>query len=128
MIDNRRLAAIAGLALTLGACAGPAIPRAAPPPRTAPPPPAAITPPRPTQNNSLIGQNANAALGMFGKPRLDIAEGTGRKLQFAGAACIIDIYYYAPKAGADPLATHVDARTPDGRDANLPSCIEALRK
>lgn len=126
MIENRRLAAIAGLALTLGACAGPAIPRATPPP--APSATAPITPPRPTQNNSLIGHGASAALGMFGKPRLDIAEGTGRKLQFAGAACILDIYYYAPKAGADPLATHVDARTPEGRDANVPSCIDALRR
>lgn len=127
MTQIRRLAAIAGFALLLGGCAGSAIPRAAPPPRAGPPP-ASITPPRPTQNNSLIGQSANAALGLFGKPRLDIAEGMGRKLQFAGSACILDIYYYAPKQGADPLATHVDARTPDGRDANLPSCIEALRK
>ncbi|HEY0594398.1 hypothetical protein [Sphingopyxis sp.] len=126
MIENRRLAAICGLALTLGACAGPAIPRATPP--KAPPTAAPITPPRPTQNNSLIGQSANAALGQFGKPRLDVAEGTGRKLQFAGAACILDIYYYAPRQGADPLATHVDARTPEGRDANVPSCIEALRR
>ena len=126
MSKNRRLAVIAGLALTLGGCAGAAIPRATPP--RAAPPSAPIAAPRPVQNNSLIGHNANAALGLFGKPRLDIAEGAGRKLQFAGGACILDIYYYAPKQGADPLATHVDARTPDGRDANLPSCIEALRK
>lgn len=126
MIENRQLAAIAGLALTLSACAGPAIPRATP--SKAPPPAAPIAPPRPIQNNSLIGHNANAALGLFGKPRLDISEGSGRKLQFAGGPCILDIYYYAPKQGADPLATHVDARTPDGRDANVPSCIEALRK
>lgn len=126
MIENRRLAAIAGLALTLGACAGPAIPRATPPRAPSATPP--IAAPRPVQNNSLIGHSASAALGLFGKPRLDVAEGTGRKLQFAGAACILDVYYYAPKQGADPLATHVDARTPDGRDANVPSCIEALRK
>lgn len=126
MIENRRLAAIAMFALTLGACAGPAIPRATPP--KAPPAAAPIAPPRPTQNNSLIGHSANAALGMFGKPRLDISEGTGRKLQFAGAACTLDVYYYAPKQGADLLATHVDARTPEGRDANVPNCIEALRK
>lgn len=125
MIQSSRLAAIAILVLTLGACAGPAIPRAKPPRAASPPAP--ITPPRPTQNNSLIGQSANATLGLFGKPRLDIAEGTGRKLQFAGAACILDIYYYAPKAGADPLAAHVDARTPDGRDTNVPGCIDALR-
>ena len=127
MIKNRRLAAIASLALLLGGCAGSAIPRVTPPKGT-PPPAAAITPPRPTQNNSLIGRNANSALGLFGKPRLDVAEGAARKLQFGGTACILDIYYYAPRQGADQLATHVDARTPDGRDANVPSCIEALRK
>lgn len=127
MIENRRWAAIASLALLLGGCAGSAIPRVTPPKGT-PPPAAAITPPRPTQNNSLIGRNANSALGLFGKPRLDVAEGAARKLQFGGSSCILDIYYYAPRQGADQLATHVDARTPDGRDANVPSCIEALRK
>ncbi|KTE06825.1 hypothetical protein [Sphingopyxis sp. H115] len=126
MIKNRRLAAVAMLALTLGACAGPAIPYATPP--KSPSSTAPVASPRPVQNNSLIGRNANAALGLFGKPRLDVAEGSGRKLQFAGTPCILDVYYYAPKQGADPLATHVDARTPDGRDANVPSCIEALRR
>lgn len=126
MIKNNRLAILTGLAVLLGGCAGNAIPRATPPPGGAPA--AAIPAPRPTQNNSLIGRSANSALSMFGKPRLDVAEGAARKLQFAGAACILDIYYYPPKQGADPLATHVDARTPDGRDANVPSCIEALRR
>ncbi|MBW8297780.1 hypothetical protein [Sphingopyxis sp.] len=126
MINNNRLAIFTGLALLLGGCAGNAIPRANPP--KAPPAAGPITSPRPTQNNSLIGRSANSALSLFGKPRLDVAEGAARKLQFAGAACILDIYYYAPKQGADPLATHVDARTPDGRNANVPSCIEALRR
>lgn len=126
MIKNSRLATLATLALLLGGCAGNAIPRATPP--KAPPSAGPIAAPRPTQNNSLIGRPANSALSLFEKPRLDVAEGAGRKLQFGGSACILDIYYYAPKQGADPLATHVDARTPDGRDANVPSCIEALRR
>ena len=87
-----------------------------------------IAAPRPTQNNSLIGRPANTALGLFGRPRLDVAEGAARKLQFGGTTCILDVYYYASRQGADALATHVDARTPDGRDANVPSCIDALRK
>ena len=124
MTKNGQLAAISGLALTLGACAGPAIPR----PSTPPPVTQQPTVVRPVQNNALIGNSADAIGRMFGKPRLDVAEGAARKLQFAGAACILDIYYYPPKQGADPLATHVDARTPDGRDANVPSCIEALRR
>ena len=126
MINNNRLALFASLTLLLGGCAGNAIPRATPP--KAPSSAGPITAPRPPQNNSLIGRSANSALSLFGKPRLDVAEGAGRKLQFGGTACILDIYYYAPKQGADPLATHVDARTPDGRDANVPSCIEALRR
>lgn len=124
-----KINALLGLAastLLLAGCASSAtIPRPTQPVATPRPP---STPPRITQTNSLVGQRANAALSIFGKPRLDVAEGAGRKLQFAGTACILDIYYYAPKAGADPIATHVDARTPDGRDANVDSCVNALRR
>lgn len=111
------------LAAALAGCGTTAVPRPARP--VAAPPP--VTP-RIVQHNSLVGQHAGAALAQFGKPRLDIAEGAGRKLQFAGAACILDIYYYAPKHGAEPVATHVDARTPEGRDANVDSCVSALRR
>ena len=124
MIDNRRLGAIALLGLTLGACAGPAIPRATPPRSTAPPP----TVVRPVQNNALIGNSADAIGRMFGKPRLDVTEGAGRKLQFAGSNCTRDVYFYAPRAGADPVATHVDARTADGRNAEVNSCAQSLRR
>ncbi|MBN8843957.1 MAG: hypothetical protein J0H88_11985 [Sphingomonadales bacterium] len=116
---------LAASTLLLAGCAGSAVPRPSQPVATPKPPP---TPPRIVQNNSLVGQHAGAALSQFGKPRLDVAEGVGRKLQFAGTACILDIYYYAPRAGADPIATHVDARTPDGRDANVDSCVAALRR
>ena len=111
------------LAAALAGCGTTAVPRPARP--VAAPPP--VTP-RIVQHNSLVGQHAGAALAQFGKPRLDIAEGAGRKLQFAGTACILDIYYYAPKQGAEPVATHVDARTPEGRDANVDSCVSALRR
>lgn len=124
-MNINRLIAIAALAIPLAGCAATPIPRAAPPvARPAPPP----TAPHIVQNNGLVGRNANMALGMFGKPRLDVSEGMGRKLQFAGPPCILDVYYYAPKQGAEPIATHVDARTPDGRDANVDSCITALQR
>lgn len=124
MIEKRRLAAIAGLALTLGACAGPAIPRPATPP-VAPSKPTVV---RPVQNNALIGSSADAIGRMLGKPRLDVTEGAGRKLQFAGTGCILDVYFYAPRAGANPVATHVDARTPDGRNADVNSCSQSLQR
>lgn len=124
-MNIRQLPIIAALTATLAGCVATPAPRAAPQ-VSAPKPPQ--TPQRITQNNSLVGRNANAALSLFGKPRLDVTEGVGRKLQFAGTPCILDIYYYAPKQGADPIATYVDARTPDGRDANVDSCITALQR
>lgn len=125
MIENRRLAVIAGLALTLGACAGPAIPRPSTPSASTPPPTTVV---RPVQNNALIGNSADAIGRMFGKPHLDVTEGAGRKLQFAGSKCILDIYFYAPRAGAHPVATHVDARTPDGRNAEVNSCAQSIQR
>ena len=122
----KALSGLAAFTLFLAGCAGPAVPRPNQP--AAPPPKPLSTPPRIVQNNSLVGQHANAALSMFGKPRLDIAEGAGRKLQFTGTACILDVYYYAPKQGAKPLATHVDARAPDGRDVGIDGCIVALQR
>lgn len=124
MIENRRLAALFGLALTLGACAGPAIPR----PATPPPAPSTPTVVRPVQNNALIGSSADAIGRMLGKPRLDVTEGAGRKLQFAGTSCTLDVYFYAPRAGANPVATHVDARTPDGRNADVNSCSQSFQR
>jgi hypothetical protein len=124
--SSYRLFIAATLATTLAGCAGTAVPRATPPPSRVVPAP--ITPPRIVQNNSLVGHDAASAIRLFGKPRLDVTEGAGRKLQFAGSACTIDVYYYAPRAGAAPVATHVDARLPDGRDTNVTGCIEALQR
>lgn len=129
MIDNHRLAIAARVALllsalTLGACAGPAIPRAVAP-APAPPRPTIV---KPVQHNALIGNSADAIGRMFGKPRLDVADGFGRKLQFAGASCILDVYFYPPRAGAGPVATHVDARTPDGGSTEVNSCAQALQR
>lgn len=127
MIPKHRLIALAALSSTLAACGGPAIPRPAVPSR----PPVAAPPTtvvRPVQQNSLIGNSADAIGRMFGKPRLDLHEGPARKLQYAGTACILDIYFYPARAGAEPVATHVDARTPDGRNAEVNSCAAALRR
>ena len=98
------------LAAALAGCGTTAVPRPARP--VAAPPP--VTP-RIVQHNSLVGQHAGAALAQFGKPRLDIAEGAGRKLQFAGDACVLDVYLYPASAGREPQATYVDARR--GSDA-----------
>lgn len=85
---------------------------------------------RPTYSNagleSVMGRNAAALTSRFGTPDLDIREGTARKLQFSGPACVLDAYLYPPRAGAEPVVTHVDARLPDGRDMDRASCVGAL--
>ncbi len=74
---------------------------------------------------AVMGQGADRLTRMFGKPRLDVREGDARKLQFTGGACVLDVYLY-PKGRAEPVATYVDARTPDGRNADRASCVAAL--
>lgn len=58
----------------------------------------------------VIGSPASALTQRFGEPRIDLAEGDARKLQFAGSSCVLDIYLYPLRAGADPTAAHVEAR------------------
>lgn len=106
------------------------VPRAnVPPPAVAPP---LAPPPAPTYSThgleSVMGRGARALIALFGNPDLDIREGTARKLQFAGPVCVLDVYLYPPQGGGEPVATHVDARLPDGRDIDRSSCVAALSR
>lgn len=125
---------LAMLSMVLAGCAGPAIPRSGGngggtgkiPPR-----PVVVTPNpvvRPVQQNMVIGHSAEALSRSMGRPRLDVTEGAGRKLQFVGAACVMDIYIYPPSSGAAPVASHVDARSPDGRDTDINRCAQSLQR
>lgn len=76
---------------------------------------------------NVIGRDANQLQRQFGKARLDIAEGDARKLQFSGEACVLDIWLYPLRPGAQPVATHVEARrASDGRDVDREQCVAAL--
>ena len=76
----------------------------------------------------VIGADAAGLIRQFGPPRLDIIEGDARKLQWSGAACVLDAYLYPPAAGREPLATYLDARRPsDAQDVDRAACIAALR-
>jgi len=77
---------------------------------------------------SVLGRSARIVTGLFGTPSLDVREGPARKLQFLGPACVLDLYLYAPRAGGDPIVTHIDARLPDGRDMDRASCVAALSR
>lgn len=63
---------------------------------------------------SVIGAPAGALTRRLGEPRLDWVEGDVRKLQFAGKACVMDVYLYPMQPGAEPVATHVEARLREG--------------
>jgi hypothetical protein len=118
----RSVAAAAGLSLLLSACAATIVEQ----------PSAPVAKPRPIVSavglESVIGRNARALETQFGKPDLDVREGSARKLQFSSAICVLDAYLYPPRSGADAVVTYVDARLPDGRDIDRASCVAALNR
>ena len=78
-------------------------------------------------HSTLAGMTANELAEHFGKPRLQIREGDGTKLQFAGSACVLDAYLYPSQGGgAVPRVSHVDARNMQGDPVNVGGCIASL--
>ena len=135
----RRIGCALALATLLSACGG-AIPRPGPaarPPASVPAsrPAAPIRPPPDAQVmripglEGVIGASARSLVSQFGQPRLDVVEGDARKLQFTGQACVLDVYLYPSRSGAEPSATYVDARrVSDGLDVDRAACVAALRQ
>ena len=68
---------------------------------------------------------AGELIAHFGKPRLQIREGDGTKLQFAGPNCVLDVYLYPSGTGA-PRATHIEARNVQGTDVNAQTCAYSI--
>ena len=78
---------------------------------------------------NVIGRNETALANMFGPPRLNVKEGDAKKLQFAGEACVLDVYLYPLQPRSEPSATYVDARrASDGIDVDRAACVRALRR
>ena len=107
-----RITPLIGLALLAGCASTPATVVTAPPP---PPPPGM---------ELLLNQLPETAISLLGQPRLDKKEGTSRQLQYVGS-CVLDVWYY-PKPGPALVATHADARLPDGRDYAAGECLQQL--
>ncbi|MFS0737353.1 hypothetical protein ABC347_09910 [Sphingomonas sp. 1P06PA] len=120
MIRIARLSSIAALAL-LGACT--ASKPVAPVTVSARPPALA-----PQGLERVLGRDARALQLLFGQPNMDTREDRARRLQFAGAACVLDAYLYPQAAGREPVVTYLDARTPNGDDFDRASCIAALSR
>jgi hypothetical protein len=111
--------------LLLGACVSGREP-ATPVRRVAVPPPPAEVHYSPRGLENVVGRTAAFLEAEFGAPALDIREGQARKLQFASAACVLDVYLYPPQGKGEPIATWTDARLPDGRDADRVTCVDTL--
>jgi hypothetical protein len=73
----------------------------------------------------LTGMTTRELTGHFGRPALQVQEGTSLKLQFRGRYCVLDAYLYPGQSGV-PRVTHVDTRTPSGSDVDQATCISAL--
>ena len=89
--------------------------------------PAAVVvapPPPPPGMELVLDQIPETAISLLGQPRMDKKEGPSRQLQYVGS-CVLDIWYY-PKPGPALVATHADARLPDGRDFAPGECLQQL--
>lgn len=129
----RRAAIVAVLAAALGACAGGGgKPSAAPRPSIthgAPRSSIVVVPEvmSPQGLGGVIGSPAAALTRRFGTPRIDLAEGDARKLQFTGPVCVLDIFLYPVSAASEPTATHVEARLRQGgAPADPGACIREV--
>jgi hypothetical protein len=77
----------------------------------------------------VLEQDATALQRLFGLPRLDVREGDARKLQFAGTACVLDVFLYPLRRGSEPVATYVEARrASDGVEVDRVACARALQR
>ncbi len=85
-----------------------------------------VTPPPPVRSQStLFGMNVPDLVEHFGKPVLQIHEGSSVKLQFRGTRCVLDAYLY-PSRDGQLRVTYVDTRGSSGADMNQAACISAL--
>jgi hypothetical protein len=106
--------------------------QAPPPTRPTPPPQAGFQAPQVQRIAGLervIEQPAARLQQVLGQPRLDVQEGDMRKLQFTGTASVLDVYLYPLRAGAEPVATWVEARrASDGQAVDRAACVAALSR
>jgi hypothetical protein len=81
-------------------------------------------------HRTLTGMTANELVEHFGKPRLQIKEGDGTKLQFMGKNCVLDAYLYPSGNGPAGMSrvTHMEARNFQGVGVDTQSCVYAIEK
>ncbi len=128
---HKVIPALLALALVSG-CIAPSNP----PPSARASAPAAATPAfrpappvRTTGIEGVVGQQARTLLSRFGEPRIDMAEGDARKLQFASARCVLDVFLYPRERGGEPVASHVEARERgSGQQIDRAACLADIAR
>ncbi len=113
-----RLSAPLALTAALAACA--TTPAVAP---VSAPRPVALTPVPGLER--ILGRPADVAIAALGAPGLDRREGPARAVQFAGAGCVLDVYYYPDPAAGQPTARYAEARLPSGAADAPARCFAA---
>src|SRR5262245_30703880 len=108
--------------LFVAACA----PRPAPTPAPQPAAPAPVVS-NVHDHRTVNGMTAGELIQHFGRPRLQIVEGEGTKLQFAGPNCVLDVYLYPPSGGSGtPRASYIEAHNAQGSVVSAQSCAAAI--
>ena len=107
------------LTLAVAACAP--RPQGQPAPQPAPAQPQEET-------SSVVGLSPQELVGRFGRPALQIREGSSLKLQFRGNRCVMDAYLYPSGSTGTLKVTHVDTRLPSGGDIDQAACVFSLRQ
>jgi hypothetical protein len=91
--------------------------------------PAPQPPAQPQQEtSSLVGLSPQELVGRFGRPALQIREGSSLKLQFRGTRCVMDAYLYPSGSSGALKVTHIDTRLPSGGDIDQAACVFSLRQ
>ena len=96
-------------------------------PQQAPQQPEQAVPPPPAQRGipRLAGMGTSDLVARFGRPALQVREGSSLKLQFRGRSCVLDAYLYPNQSGILRV-TYVDTRSLSGNDTDQATCISAL--
>jgi hypothetical protein len=74
----------------------------------------------------LMGRAPAEVTALLGTPALDRSEGPARQLQFANAACVLDVFFYPDRASGRVAATYLEARTRGGGAFETRACVDSL--
>ncbi len=139
LVSLPAIVALAACTAIPPAQSGPPRPPVIRPPASGVPPTRPVTPPvtgfqapqiqRVPGLEGVIEQDGASLVRRFGQPRLDVREADARKLQFVGPSCVLDVFLYPLRPGAEPIATYVEARrASDGQEVDRAACAKALQR